>query len=253
MKRPPTDPSVSAEPHLSGSRHAPDPSEEKAVRHLAGNRIDESELAEQSVFDDPSYTGLVPEGAHTYWHWIEKKSAQTGLLQSYGITLLVALAAGPWAVLGAIFQGSTVDFYGVPYLVGICVVAPVVEEMMKVGAALYILETRPFYFRGSFQILLCAFMGGLVFGVLENLIYLHVYLEDPSDFLIRWRWMVCTTLHTSCSTLAGFGLVRVWKDHRDRRRKPDLPLGFPFLSAAMVLHGSYNFLVSFLVISGIEF
>lgn len=250
MTDPPTDPSVFEEPHLSRLPHSPDPSERINDFRLSTK---DSDLADMSVYDEPGYTGSIPQGAFTYWSWVEKKNSETTLGASLGMTLLLVLAAGPWAVLGALLQGGTLDFEGVPMLLALCLVAPVVEEMMKVSAALYVVERRPFYFKASWQILLCAVSGGLVFGILENLIYLNVYFEDPSPFLERWRWIVCTGLHVTCSTLAGFGLVRVWRDHRDRKKRPEITVAYPFLIAAMVVHGAYNGFAILLAITGFEF
>lgn len=247
MTDPPIDPSVFQEPHLTHSHFELDPSERLADQTLGRStqaNLADPDRSDSSVFDEPAYSGPVPEEALTYSRWIERKNAETTLAQSMGMTGLLVLAAGPWAVLGALVQSGTVDvrfhFGGIPLLIAVAVLAPVVEEVMKVAAALYVVERRPYFFKSAWQIALCALSGGLVFGVLENLIYLNVYIRDPSPFLIQWRWIVCTSLHVVCTGLAGLGLVRVWRDHRRMLRPPNISLAFPFLAAAMVLHGLYN-------------
>lgn len=247
MTDPPIDPSVFQEPHLAHSHFQIDPSERITDQTLGGSQnsnLSDPDRADSSVFDEPAYAGPIPEEALTYARWIERKNSDTTIAQSLGMTGLLVLAAGPWAVLGALVQSGTVDvrfhFGGIPLLIGVAVLAPVVEEVMKVAAALYVVERLPYFFKSAWQIALCALSGGLVFGVLENLIYLNVYIPNPGPFLVQWRWIVCTSLHVVCTGLAGLGLVRVWRDHRATLRPPNISLAFPFLAAAMVLHGLYN-------------
>lgn len=125
-------------------------------------------------------------------------------------------------------------------MIALTIVGPLTEEVMKTAAVLWVVEKRPFLFRSPLQIMGCVVAAGLCFAVIENLLYLKVYVSDPSDELIRWRWTVCVALHVGCTTVAGIGVMRIWKTTMSNLTPPQLPLGAPFLVAAVVIHGSYN-------------
>jgi len=253
MPRPSHDPSVHEEPHLRRKGgFAADPSEARVARQ--GRREpDEDEAVEQSVWDEPvvahRLAGLPPPDALTYRAWLQKRRAATGPARSWLVTLAVALAAGPWAVLGAFWGAGQTPFS----VIALVVFGPLVEEMMKVAAALYLVEKRPFLFSSRFQILLCAVAGGLAFAALENLLYLHVYVPLPPPLLVHWRWTVCIALHTGCSLVAGMGLMRVWADTWRRLARPRLSLAYPYLLGAIILHGAYNAGALALAASGLGF
>ena len=124
---------------------------------------------------------------------------------------------------------------------------------MKTAAALYVVEKRPHWFSSRFQIALCVIAGGLAFAAIENLMYLRVYIPEPSAGLIEWRWTICMALHTSCSFIVGLGLMRVWLDVWTRRARPRLALGFPYLLTAVIFHGTYNAFAVFLALSSFQF
>jgi RsiW-degrading membrane proteinase PrsW (M82 family) len=156
--------------------------------------------------------------------------------RSWGLTLLIALAAGPWAVAGALFNGGQ-SLSGVLMLT---VVGPLTEELMKVAGVVLVVERWPYAFRSTAQILLCCVAGGLAFAAIENLLYIHVYVAHPTPRFVMWRWTVCVALHTACSLIAGLGAVRVWRELWRKRSPPRLSLAFPFLIAATITHGLYN-------------
>lgn len=242
------DPSVFDEPHLRGKPFEADRSEVKADPTMAKARAKdqaEEERIEQSVWDEPGISpalaGVAPEGELTYRDWVEKRRGEFSAAKSWGITLLIAAAAGPWAVLGVfVGSGSVYDRGTAIGAMVVCVVGPVIEEMMKVAAGLYIVEKRPFFFRSRIQIALCAIAGGFAFACIENVLYLHVYVPIPPPGLVRWRWTICVALHTGCSFIASLGLMRIWEDVWKRRARPRIHLGFPYLVTAVVLHGAYN-------------
>ncbi len=241
MPRRSSDPSVHREPHLRGEGYRADPSEAKTDAREARRRPpSEAEAVDQSVYDEPAFSaelaGPAAKGGLTYRGWLEQGRERVSVEGSWGLTLLLALAAGPWAVLGAMLS-EWQSWLGALVLVAF---APVAEEMMKVAAALYVVEKRPFLFRSAAQIMLTVLAGALVFSVVENLLYLHVYVRHPSAALIAWRWTVCVALHTGCTFIAGLGLVRIWRDAWERMDRPRLPLGSPYLMTAIVLHAVYN-------------
>ncbi|NQT53907.1 PrsW family intramembrane metalloprotease [bacterium] len=241
MPKPSRDPSVHAEPHRRDDGFRPDPSERRAERALRrAGKPSTDERVDHSVWDEPGLTpelaGPTPDDALTYERWFERRHVETGLVKSWSVTLAIALAAGPWAVLGA-FWGSGATLFSVVAMVA---VGPVVEEMMKVAVGLWVVERKPYLFLTSTQVMLCALCGGLVFAAIENVLYLHVYIPNPSDWLVRWRWTVCVALHVGCSAIAGMGIMRMWRDGMKRRARPRLSLAFPYLTLAAIIHGTYN-------------
>jgi hypothetical protein len=219
-----------------------------AHEHELGEPQSEAERIEQSVWDEPTYSSILagprPADAQTYDTWLERGRARWSLPRSWGMVILLSLVAGPWAVLGAL--ASALE-WSLGWL-SIAVLGPTVEEVMKLAAAAYIVERRPYIFRSPAQILLCAGLAGLVFAAIENVMYLHVYIDQPSAALAAWRWSVCVALHVGCSLIAGVGLARVWQRVWTTRRPADLGVGTGWLIAAIIIHGAYNTMVTILPI-----
>ena len=230
---PDDDHSIENEPHL---RHGgPD----KVPGDMAKASSDTSRI-EHTVWDEPALNPAareqMPADALTYEGWLERRIEERSVVSSWQITILVALVAGPLAVLGAIFNGSSSTLGAL----NLTVFGPATEEIMKVAGLLWIVEKRPFRFTSRLQIILCACAGGLAFGLIENLLYLKVFVDDPSESLTYWRWTVCTFLHSGCSIIAGLGIMRIWKNPMARREKPRLAHVTPYLVIAIVIHGVYN-------------
>ena len=221
------------------------------VARRDGSAQSEAEKVEHTVWDEPGLShelaGQPNPAELTYAGWLDKRLSQTSAARSWGIVCLLVLLSGPWAVVGAVWgSGQT----GMSVL-ALVVFAPLVEETMKLAAAAYVVEKRPFLFQSRFQILVCALASGLAFATLENLLYLKVYIPAPSPALSAWRWTVCTGLHTGCSLIGGLGLARIWKDLWARRGRARQPLGFPYLVTAVVIHGTYNGLAVLFHITGL--
>lgn len=232
---------VDQEPHFRDGPRAPDPSEHRAWKTLRRRGpVSEGEAAENSVWDEPAHSaelsGGTPDGALTYETWLVKRRYSTSVARTWGVTVALALAAGPWAVLGS-FWGAGETPWG---LLALIVFAPLVEETMKTAATTWVVEKRPFLFGSRVQIAVCCLGSGLAFAAIENLIYLNVYVPDPSPALVAWRWSVCMAMHAGCTFVAGLGLMRIWKRTMDHRTPPRLSLGAPCLVAAMAIHGAYN-------------
>lgn len=222
-----SDPSVWAEPHLRPVKPEPVvPVETPPAPAPVDPRA--------SVWDEPSHAHDAK--GPTYATWLVERVASTSLGRSWLITLGLALAAGPWGVFGSILGGEG-SFAGAVTLV---IVAPLVEELMKTAAVAVVIETRPYLSKWRMQVLLACIAGGLGFAVIENLLYLNVYIDSPSEFLRQWRWMVCTGLHVTCSAVVGVGLARVWRRTVTERVPADLNRATPWLVIAVVLHGVYN-------------
>ena len=242
MSKPEHDPSIEHEPHLRGGGFTPDPSAPAArrtVRDAIQNQSDDDRV-EHTVWDEPALSrdlaGQTPTDGLTYADWLGQRIVETSAGRSWSIAAVIAIAAGPWAIVGALFGGNQSTF-GV---VMITVFGPVMEEMMKVAAVLWVVEKRPFLFRSRVQIALCVLAGALVFAAVENVLYLNVFVRNPPVLLIRWRWTVCVALHMGCSFTAGLGLMKIWRSTIENRTRPQLTSGAAYMVTAIVIHGVYN-------------
>ena len=250
---PDNDPSVFQEPHLRPD----DPARARCsrcgydLRATLASRCPEcgkppfeppnaEDAVDHSVWDEPTLAreivGPPPKDAITYAAWLTERRASTSTLETWCMTGGLAVAAGPLAILGAVMSGGQT-------LIGVLIIvvfAPVVEEVMKVAAATWTIERRPFWFSSSAQVLICCLCGGLVFAVIENVIYLRFYIPDPTPHIVAWRWTVCVALHAGCSSIAGLGLARIWRRTMKEKARPELGAGFSYLLTAILVHASYN-------------
>lgn len=243
------DPSVFAEPWMQAVAHPDDPSDPGPSLPLT-DRISE----DQSVWDEPGLSrelaGTTPEDGVTWYRWYRQQVAVTTLQQTWVVTLVTALAGGVFAIIGTLIRQST---GGGGILLGAVIFGPTVEEVMKIGLVLWLVEKKPWLYRHGGQILICALVSGCVFAAVENVLYLQVYIDNPPASLVLWRWTICVLLHAGCSCVAGLGAWRIWQQFRQHERAPVLSDGAPFLIAAIVLHGLYNGTVTLLELSGLEF
>jgi len=198
-----------------------------------------------SAWEEPALAGVTePPEESLYATFYKTKLAARTTRSTLAAFLFCVLAAGPFAVV-TVFAYQPRFEAGIGIL-GAVLFAPLTEEFAKIAAPLIILERFPWrWSRGSQLVLACMF-SGMVFAAIENLLYLFVYIENPSSRLIIWRWTVCVLVHTLCSTIAGFGLLRVWRDTRKEFTRPNASLAVRFVAAAMILHGIYNAIAIFI-------
>ena len=161
----------------------------------------------------------------------------------------------PRAVLTTMLCGVTGGLVAIPalFLKGresgvwlwmMVVFGPFAEETLKQGGMIFQLEKLPATVCRGWQLWLGGALAGAVFGVLENLLYGHVYLRHlPPEQLaaaMSYRWIACTALHIGCTMISVLGLRRVWRDARQRGIPCQISDAFPWFVAAVVLHGGYN-------------
>ena len=245
--RPASDPSVWAEPHLqtrpidlgSADNLGDEPARADAPNPTADETHPDS-LAASSVRDEPSlaWNRDGTSGVDGYGEILAHRIAKTRTSTRLGVMLLLVLAAGPFGIFGAfwsMFSGAT----GLGYL-AVTVTGPVVEEMTKVALILWIAERRPWLFPGAAAIVLVGILSGAAFGAIENLIYLHFYFPAKADELAPWRWFGTLPMHAVASAIAAGGVARAWSAAMRGRRPLQISAAFPWIVAAMVLHGAYN-------------
>jgi len=227
---------VNNEPANFQGHFASDPSEH-TVGPIDGHE-DEISTIRDSVTNEPVFTGQLKQADLA--QWLAEKRAQCTFRGNITVTLTAALAAGPFAILGA-FMTDRQTAFGIVYSI---LFGPVVEELLKQSGMIYLLEKRPYRIFTIWQFIIAAVIASLVFATIENLLYINVYVNTESLnkplMFVCYRWTVCTLLHVTCSVIASFGLIRVWKKQLSDGRAADLAYGFRFFAAAMTLHGLYN-------------
>jgi RsiW-degrading membrane proteinase PrsW (M82 family) len=161
--------------------------------------------------------------------------------------VLLAIVGGFLGIIGAVIQEvqSTTTYILLPFLG-----APIIEEALKPSGIYLALLWWPRAMRSQiFTALLCA-LSGLVFGIIESFVYVTLYVEDPSDEFIVFRFSVPLGLHALCSYLVGLGLNQRVIDWA-AGRSPLPRASRNFYIAAVALHGAYNTIAVILSIAGV--
>lgn len=146
----------------------------------------------------------------------------------------LALIGGAFGILGAfyneILHGSVlVAFVG----------APIIEEILKPAGAYLLLVKWPQALRNRFYTAFLAALGGIAFALIENLVYLNIYISNPSPEIILWRYTVNVGVHAVCSFIFGFGInQKLLASVKGETRF--LSYGKRFFFTAMILHSLYN-------------
>jgi RsiW-degrading membrane proteinase PrsW (M82 family) len=165
----------------------------------------------------------------------------------YVLAVLLALVGGLLGIIGAIFQEAqtTLAYVLLPFIG-----APLIEEALKPSGIYLALLWLPRALRSQlFTAVLCA-LSGLVFGIIESLVYVTLYVDNPSDEFIVFRFSVPLGLHAACSYLVGLGLnqrVIDWAAGRTKLPRTSRNLYI----AAVVIHGMYNLTAVILSVSGV--
>jgi RsiW-degrading membrane proteinase PrsW (M82 family) len=234
--------SVDHEPALSGAPGKNEPAEGEAA---PGAQPDSDlEALRDSIASEPA----LPQHAdpEQWARWLDEKRRRCTVSGNLGVTLLAAVLGGPFAVLGALLSSGS-GMIGILYPI---VFAPVIEELLKQSGMTYVLERKPYRVFSAWQFVFAALVSGLVFGAIENLVYMvqfAAFLDAEQVWrLTAFRWAVCTPLHAVWAAIASLGLVRVWKKHVHRGRPADLSAAVPWFVIAMALHGLYNLWATFL-------
>lgn len=147
------------------------------------------------------------------------------------------LLSGLFAILAAVIRQLSI---GLPDILAAVIVAPPVEEILKVAIPIMVLEHRTQWVGKGWDLLLFAMGSALVFGVVENLLYTLVYLSSPSADVLLWRWVGCTTLHIVASGLSGVGLMRAYNRGQRDNQPPRFIWEWPWLAGAIAVHMAYN-------------
>jgi len=233
--------SVNSEPvlHAEHCREKVQPESEWCETASAAENIRDSFWSEPASCDN----GVA------YGEWLESAAGRYRFPYIAFITLTAGIIGGIAAVPGVFLAGTPFLWQSI-YLV--CI-GPLVEELMKQSGMIFLLEKRPYMVKYGWQFMLAAVPGALVFASIENIIYRYVYLnhlpEEQLVAMMSFRFLICTSLHLSCSLIAAMGLRRAWRKHRLDRRPVEISDSYELFATAIAIHGAYNFLCALKIIS----
>ena len=154
-----------------------------------------------------------------------------------GILAGLALLSGLFAIISAIVRQLTIGF---PDILSVVMVAPPVEEILKVAIPIMVLEHRAHWLSRGKDLVWFAMGSALVFSVVENMLYMFVYLDNPSAELLLWRWTACTAMHVAATGLSGVGLMRAYERGLRTDQKPRFAWEWRWLVGAIAVHMAYN-------------
>ncbi len=169
---------------------------------------------------------------------LEQRSAAVRPAVQWIAVVGVVLLAGPFGILGAL-SAVTAQFtlFGV---LAVVFLGPAVEEITKAIGPVVLVERYPWLVPASWVIPVMTVAGGLGFAVIENWIYLNVYIPDPTPEIIRWRWIFGPLVHGVSSLLVGIGLRASWLHSTRTGSVPSLRVGQGWVVAGITFHGAYN-------------
>ena len=167
----------------------------------------------------------------------EQGNAPLAVLGDKGILAGLALLSGLFAIVSAIIRQLTI---GMPDILAAVMVAPPVEEILKIAIPIMVLEHRAHWFSRGKDLVWFAMGSALVFSVVENLLYQFVYIDQPSAELLIWRWGACTAMHVAATGLSGFGLMRAYERGLRTHQRPRFAWEWRWLLGAIAVHMAYN-------------
>ncbi len=136
--------------------------------------------------------------------------------------------------MGAFFTEATHSS-----LLGAYFAAPIIEETLKPSGLYLILAKWPRVLRGKIYTALLAALAGIAFALIENLVYLNIYIREPTPQVILFRYTACVGIHAVCSFIFGLGINR--KLLASVRGETNfLSYGKRFFFTAMALHSLFN-------------
>jgi RsiW-degrading membrane proteinase PrsW (M82 family) len=150
------------------------------------------------------------------------------------LALLLALAGGVFGVFGAAYNEALHAMFLAAYIG-----APMIEESLKPSGLYLMLAKWPRVLRNQLYTAGLAALAGVTFAIIENLVYLNIYIDEPNPQVILWRWTACLSMHALGSFIFGLGINRnLIASVRGERKF--LSCGKRFFFSAMALHSAFN-------------
>ena len=189
------------------------------------------------VADEPALAWRDIPVANPWREQLDERWRATPAVRKWAAIVLAVLISGPFAIGAALIENST---SGAGLVLVVVVFGPLTEELVKGAGALFLAEERPWLVPAKWVLPAITVASGLGFAAIENWFYLHVFIENPSDEIVRWRWTFGPIVHGTCSLLVGLGAARLWATSRIAERRADIHLAERWIIAAACVHGAYN-------------
>ncbi len=169
-----------------------------------------------------------------------------GAVAGHLFALSIAVVGGVLGVVGAVIGELRAGGLILLPILG----APIVEEMLKPVGVYILLARWPRLLRGRLHTALLAAVSGLVFGLIEALAYVHVYVSDPPDWFVTYRFTIPIAFHTMASFIVGLGITQgllAWAKGESPFPKASRNLYI----VAIGLHAVFNTVAVGLALSGV--
>lgn len=216
---------------------------ERAVREPGTEPGPGAAVGGSGYYDSVAFEPGSPTARQKFREMMAAENAKYSWGSILLLTLLSGVVGGVFAVPGVFLSGGGSGWQ----IVALTIFGPFAEETLKQSGMLFQLEKLPGSVRHDWQFFVAGALGGMVFAVLENLVYQHVYLRHmPPDKLaavMAFRWSVCVAVHVGCTMISALGLRRVWRDGMEAGEPCQIAKAFPWFVAAMAVHGGYNLFV----------
>ncbi len=160
--------------------------------------------------------------------------------------MALAAVGGLMGIAGAFVEESQ----SLNFLLVLVIGAPVIEEALKPTGVYIALIRWPQALRSQVFTALLAALGGLVFGIIESIVYVTVYVDDPEDWFVLYRFSVTLGLHAVASYIVGLGINYAVIDWA-QGRAPLPRASRNFYIAGVALHAVYNTVALGLGIAGV--
>ena len=234
-------PEIENEPHLQNrSFESPDEAPlgmDAKARQLDGS--DENDV-EHSVWDEPALSELAGKPsskALCYSQWIQAKISKWPQSRAWLVTLAVGFIAAP--ILGIVGFGISQLFSGTQrgYTLHALILLPLYDALFKVWLPLWIVERRPYYFTGWFQIFFCMIISSALFAAPFAWLMSRGWNGAFPDFQYS-NVMVFSyfSIHIVSAAIASFGLEKIWGRPVFHHQRPEINDGASWLLGACAIH-----------------
>jgi RsiW-degrading membrane proteinase PrsW (M82 family) len=164
----------------------------------------------------------------------------------YVLAIFVSLIGGFLGAFGAVVQELRAGGFLLLPILG----APIIEEGLKPTGVYLLLIRWPDLLRSQLFTAFLSALAGLTFGLLEALVYVTLYVDNPPDWFVTYRFTLPLVLHTTGSFIVGLAINRRlldWAQGRSALPKRNRNLYF----TAITLHAIFNTIAVVLAIAGV--
>lgn len=164
----------------------------------------------------------------------------------YLFAVVLAVVGGVLGIIGAVIGELQSGALLLLPFVG----APVIEEGLKPAGVYIALLRWPGALSSRLFTAFLAGLGGLVFGLIEAIVYVTIYVSDAPDWFVTYRFTLPLAMHTTASFVFGLGLTTGLIDWAAGRGPlPDRTRNLYI--AAVLIHAIFNTTALTLELSGV--